>query len=243
MAISKTQPMRSAEIELIDEYNAIIEDLPDLKTTIETLIDEVGDENSGLVKEVNDLDTTVNGIESAIGDENSGLVKDVDDLQSDVSSLQNTVGDENSGVVKDIDDLENAVFGLQTVIGDENSGLVKDVDDFTEWVSLPIGDYVTLDDDVNFNFDANNSSINKIGNFILLDIHLTAKQALTQGTYFQDVLTLSDYYPPIAMSFLLTSSSVNASKFWFTNGVAKMTLNENKSTNAPVDLRCFYPIL
>ena len=129
MAISKTQPMRPAEIDLIDAYNEIIQDIPTLETTIETLVTEVGDENSGLVKDVNDLDTAVNGLSSAIGDENSGLVKDVDVLQSDVSSLQDTVGDENSGVVKDIDDLEDAVFGLQTVVGDENSGLVKDITD------------------------------------------------------------------------------------------------------------------
>lgn len=127
MAISKTQPMRPAEIDLIDAYNEIIQDIPTLKTTIETLVTEVGDENSGLVKDVNDLDTAVNGVSSAIGDENSGLVKDIDDLQSDVSSLQDTVGDENSGLVKATDDLETAVSGLKSVIGDSESGIIYDV--------------------------------------------------------------------------------------------------------------------
>ena len=138
MAISKTQPMRQAEIALVDTFNEIIQDIPDLENVISDLETTVGDENSGLVKTVNDLDTTINGLETTVGDENSGLVKDVDDLKE-------TVGNNLSGLVKDVDDLENDVFALQNVVGDATDGLVKDVSDIENTISTINSDITTIE--------------------------------------------------------------------------------------------------
>lgn len=115
MSISKNQPMRSAEIDLIEAFNdAELENIPSLIEEVNTLESTVGDADSGLVKYVSDLRTTV-------GNDSYGLVKSVDDLE-------NTVGDDTDGLVKDVTDIGTDVSILQGVVGDDSSGLVKNVD-------------------------------------------------------------------------------------------------------------------
>lgn len=110
MTVSKTQPMRSAEIALIDDYNTNIGLIPNIQDDISDLQTTVGDNTSGLVKDVDDLQTTV-------GDNTSGLVKDVSDNANDINALETVVGDSSSGLVYDVSNLDSNVNGIQITVG------------------------------------------------------------------------------------------------------------------------------
>lgn len=124
MAISKLQPMRPAEIALIDELNTLspnVEAMTELVTEIETVTDELQSDLTTLTNNVESLqdgfetvETTVENLQTSftnldgeITTKVNGLESTVNNLQTDFTNLNNTLSDKVNAVEESMDALNN----------------------------------------------------------------------------------------------------------------------------------------
>lgn len=104
MAISKTQPMRSAEIELVDTVNDLDTDNTENKASIESLQGQIGDGFST-------LGTTVTSVTNAL----SRAVQTISDELGDGFDSQNTVTDAIGSIVQTIGDASSLPVGSDII--------------------------------------------------------------------------------------------------------------------------------
>lgn len=104
MAISKTQPMRSAEIELVDTVNDLDTDNTANKASIESLQDQIGNGFS-------ELGTTVTSVTNAL----SRAVQTISDELGDGFDSQNTVTAAIGSIVQVIGDTSSLPVGSDII--------------------------------------------------------------------------------------------------------------------------------
>lgn len=104
MAISKTQPMRSAEIELVDTVNDLDTDNTANKASIESLQAQIGDGFST-------LGTTVTSVTNAL----SRAVQTISDELGDGFNTQNTVTAAIGSIVQTIGDASSLPVGSDII--------------------------------------------------------------------------------------------------------------------------------
>lgn len=177
MAVSKTQPMRSAEIALIDEVNGYSGSISDIETAIGALQTAI----STLQTDVDNAETAIGTLQTSVGNAEtniSTLQTDVDNAESAITTLQT-----------DVDNAESAITALQTDVGNLQSNFSNlntlQTIDYSEYVIPTTG--ITI----------NEATMRKLGKIAMLHVEFNCSETVAVNSQ-KSVFEVRGDYAPVA---------------------------------------------
>lgn len=202
MAISKTQPMRSAEIDIIDEVNALDNLTSEHTNSISTLSDDLADEilyreqgDENLQGQIGEGFSPIFTIAQSLGNiaqslgVTSNAVSDIETIIGDGFSSQNTITayrDALVAVMGDISQLDNTVVNLILGLIDANEILKTFSDRFMigiiENITIPANDSVSTSHIFTTPFLSTDSCI-LVGQVVTNELSSMFTYTLTSCTY------------------------------------------------------------
>lgn len=195
MAISKTQPMRPAEIELLDVVNGFDSRI----NSVETEMNQMSGTTEFLEIEVNDIDSrisTVQGEVAQLSATTNTLNTDMATAKANITTLQEDSASANANILELQTDISNAEGDIASLQSAMNALSNVETINYTEYVAATV--HVTI----------SSATLKKWGKVCMLLVNYTLETSspISAGSW-KDIFEIQGPYAPI--SGLAYPASVN----------------------------------
>ena len=221
MAISKTQPMRPAEIELVDVVNGYSSTI----SNVEAEMEQVNESIATLVSDMDTAQTDIGTLQTDLASTNGNVTElqgDMTSAESDIAALQTGLASTNGNVTElqgDMTSAESDIAALQTAI---NALASVETSSYLEYISVASGSGMTI----------NSATLTRWGKVCLLMVNYTldSANAITSGNW-KNIFDITGPYAPIAGNALAAAVNDKSAVAMInnTNALWIKALNANHS--------------